>query len=141
MSMQVEEKECVLHENNYKLWTRLRAEVILHFHQTNNPNINYDFGMALKVAKHELESDLEIGELRITIEDLLLRSESECVTIIQSHMKKRFAKAIEMLQNMNFNLSTYHHAIEWWRGNSYGKGSFNKELYERFLQVRFSKEQ
>lgn len=139
--MQKIEKETELHPTNHQLWVQLRAEVIAHFHQKNNPNINYDLGMALKVAKHELESDLESGELRITIEDLLLRSESECVTLIQNHMKKRFAKAIEAPQSMNFNLSTYHHAIEWWRGNSYGKGSFNKELYERFLQVRFSKEQ
>lgn len=43
-------------------------------------------------------------------------------------------------QPLNFNLFHYHHAIEWWRNEkAHGKGNFNKELYEKILEIKFKK--
>lgn len=37
----------------------------------------------------------------------------------------------------NWNLAKYVFAVTWWKGNSYGNGHFNEELYQRFLKIRY----
>ena len=42
------------------------------------------------------------------------------------------------MKNMNFNqvwcMARYCYAVNWWEN----KGHFNKELYERFLAIRYA---
>lgn len=54
-------------------------------------------------------------------------------------LKNKNMKEAEV-QPLNFNLCLYNHAIEWWRNEkAHGKGNFNKELYEKVLQIRYLK--
>ena len=36
-----------------------------------------------------------------------------------------------------WSMLQYLHAIQWWRGDAHGTGHFNRELYEKFLKVRY----
>jgi hypothetical protein len=35
-----------------------------------------------------------------------------------------------------WNHLTYYYAIVWWRSSAYGTGHFNKELYERIVEIK-----
>lgn len=37
-----------------------------------------------------------------------------------------------------WSMIEYFNAIRWWRGDCYGTGHFNRELYEKFLKVRYN---
>lgn len=84
-------------ESAKKVWVQIRAELIVTWHDINNPNMfigGYSYDKALDIAKHELELDLLTGELRISIEDLLLKSDIECLDILHKRNLENIKKLV-----------------------------------------------
>jgi hypothetical protein len=66
------------------LWIKLRAEIIKHFQDSRNPNLfinGYCVIKATERAAKQLEFDLKRGDLRLTLEEMLLNTLEECVEI------------------------------------------------------------
>lgn len=83
------------------LYVELRAGVIKHFHDTRNPgrfSKGFDLEFAKGIAKRQLKYDLEKGELRITLEELLLNQNEACVGIIQRHIDRKIKDLILLSQ-------------------------------------------
>jgi len=83
---------------NKKVYVVLRAEILKHFHDTNNAGAfnedGYPINEAIKIAKSQLEADLKFGELRLTFEDMLLNSVEQCQIILKSNLAARFKKVV-----------------------------------------------
>lgn len=73
-------------ESAKKVWVQIRAELIVRWEEIHNPGkyINgFSFNKAKEIAEHQLEYDLIKGDLRISVEDLLLKSDIECLDILR----------------------------------------------------------
>ena len=84
-------------EENKKVWIALRAEILKNFHDTNNPDVfenGYPLSEAVRIATSQLEADLSFGALRLTFEDMLLKSVDECQEILKANLKARFKRVI-----------------------------------------------
>jgi hypothetical protein len=81
-----------------KVWVQIRAELIVTWHNIHNPGkfINgFSYKKAIEIATDELELDLLKGELRISIDDLLLKSDIECLEILQKNKAKQIKIFLE----------------------------------------------
>lgn len=84
------------------LWIKLRAEIIKHFQDTRNPNLfvgGFSIEKATERAKNQLEFDLIYGELRITLEEMLLNTPEECVDIEINRNMEFIQKHISQVKN------------------------------------------
>jgi hypothetical protein len=72
-----------------EIYINIRAEQIKYFqdkyngHNMKNP---FDFEKAKEVAKFQLESDLNINFLRLTLDELLLNDNDTCIEIAQNRV-------------------------------------------------------
>ena len=81
-----------------EIYINIRAEQIKHFQDTRNGHLftkPYSIELAKQVAENQLNCDLERGELRITLEELLLNSNDEtCISMIRSKQVEIAKKTI-----------------------------------------------
>jgi hypothetical protein len=86
-------------EEHHPTWIKLRAEVIKHFHDTENEGKfknGFSMAMAIKLAEVELKTSLKSGDWILTIEEMLLHSLDKCVIIAQSRIRKKIMRFINM---------------------------------------------
>lgn len=88
----------VLKPENYALWIKLRAEVIKHFHDTYNRNKftgeGYNMLYAIKIAESELKNSIIDQEFIISLDEMLLNSLDECVTMVIERQNKYIQRLI-----------------------------------------------
>lgn len=88
-------------EAHQKIWVKIRAELIVYYHERINPN-KFEGGMSLeyatRMAKNHLHYDMTIGELRISLEDMLSLSNDECLDLLENYKKE---KVDQMISRMN----------------------------------------
>lgn len=85
-------------EQAKKVWVQIRAELICKWHEINNPGkfINgFNYNTAKEIAEHQLEYDLMQGALRISVEDLLMKSDEECLEILRQKDLDQIKKLIQ----------------------------------------------
>ena len=78
------------------IYINIRAEQIKHFEDTRNGHLYnkpYSIEKAKEIAEFRLNNDLERGELRISLEDLLLEDNETCIRIVNNETI-RFAKQV-----------------------------------------------
>jgi hypothetical protein len=74
-------------ESQKNIYINIRAEQIKHFQDTRNGHLfnnPYCIEKAKEIAKNQLENDLERGQLRISLEDLLLEDNETCIRVIKN---------------------------------------------------------
>lgn len=71
-----------------KMYIKIRSEIIMHFHQVHNSH-NYTCSpdLAIKKATLEYKSEKRKKAFFITLDELLLNSVDQCLTIIQNRRK------------------------------------------------------
>lgn len=80
-----------------EIYINIRAEQIKYFqdkyngHNMKNP---FDFEKAKESAKFQLESDLNINFLRLTLDELLLNDNDTCIEIAQSRVNEKIKDVI-----------------------------------------------
>jgi hypothetical protein len=85
-------------ESLQKVWVQLRAELIVEWHNLHNPNKfrgGFSFNSAIEIAEQQLEYDLIVGDPRISLEDMLLKTDAECHEILR---QKQLDKIKELLK-------------------------------------------
>ena len=73
-------------QSQKNIWIQIRAELIIDWHNIHNPgkfNGGFSCLAAKEIAEHQLDYDLINGELRISLEDMLLKSNEECLEILK----------------------------------------------------------
>lgn len=88
-------------ESEQKLWIKLRAELIVKFHEINNPGKfvgGYALELAVKIATNQLAYDLKANKLRITLEDMLLKSDEDCLALLRGQMKDKLFEVLTTLK-------------------------------------------
>lgn len=86
----------VVEKKHRSLWISLRAESIKHFHDTENIGMfinGFPVEMAIKVATAEYEASQDCGWFVLSLEEMLLLSVDECVTLSQKRIKERIENA------------------------------------------------
>jgi hypothetical protein len=82
-------------EEHHPTWIKLRAEVIKHFHDTENEGKfknGFSMAMAIKLAEVELKTSLSSGNFVLTIEEMLLHSLDNCVIIAQNRIRENLKR-------------------------------------------------
>jgi len=85
-------------ESAKKVWVQLRAELIVTWHDIHNPDKFYNgfrIDKAKEIAECQLEYDLIKGELRISLEDMLLKSDAECLQILRQKDLDKIKQLLE----------------------------------------------
>jgi hypothetical protein len=83
-------------EKEKEIYLNIRAEQIKHFHDTRNGHLlkePYSLDRARAIAENQLTYDLYQGELRLTLDELLLNDNETCIFIAQQRQIE-FAKKI-----------------------------------------------
>jgi len=71
-----------------KIYIGIRAEQIKEFQDTHNGHLftkPYSIDLAKEIAERQLDYDLSKGELRISLEELLLNDNDTCMVIHRSN--------------------------------------------------------
>lgn len=69
-----------------KIYLDIRAEQIKEFQDRENGHLfikPYSIDLARKIAENQLNNDLEAGNLRISLDDLLLLNNNTCIDILE----------------------------------------------------------
>lgn len=92
-------------ENQKQIWINIRAELIVRSHEKKNPNMfhgGYSIEYAKRIAANQLRYDLIMGELRISLDDLLLYAPDECLAMLENQKMARVREMIEKTQNKSY---------------------------------------
>jgi hypothetical protein len=85
-------------ESQQKVWVQLRAELIVTWHDIHNAGKFYNgfsYNKAKEIAESQLEYDLIKGDLRISLEDMLLKSDAECLQILRQKDLDKIKQLLE----------------------------------------------
>jgi len=80
-----------------KVWIELRAKLIQQWHEIHNPGKfigGFKYESAVKIAENQLEYDLLKGELRITLEEMLLQTDSDCLHQLEQVNKDKIKELL-----------------------------------------------
>lgn len=83
--------------NEKEIYLRIRAEQIKERQDRENGHLMlspYPLEKAREIAEVQLETDLEAGKLRISLDDLLLLSDEVCVSIVEQETCRRAQKLL-----------------------------------------------
>lgn len=86
-----------MNKEHYNLWVKLRAEIIKHFHDTENADLfngNFPEYVAVKIAEAELDESLQTGWYILSIEEMLTLSPTECTNVASQRIYEQIKKAI-----------------------------------------------
>lgn len=86
-----------MNNEHNKVWIKLRAEIIKHFHDTENFNLfkgKFPIDVAEKIAECELNESLETGWFILSIEEMLTLSEKDCIALASKRLLEQIKKAI-----------------------------------------------
>lgn len=81
-----------LTESERKIYLDIRAEQIKEFQDRENGHLflkPYSIELARSIAQQQLDSDIEYGKLRISLQDLLLLNNETCIENFQYNTIKR----------------------------------------------------
>lgn len=82
------------------IYLKIRAENIKHFQDKHNGHLfvsEYSIEKALAIAENQLNHDLKNGKLRITLEELLLNNDDDCIQISQNRHNLGIKRVINSL--------------------------------------------
>lgn len=85
-----------MNKKEKELYIRIRAEQIKDFQDRHNGHLMkepYSMELAKEIAETQLNEDLYNNRLRISLEELLLNTDSDCIDIIQNRQIE-YAKQI-----------------------------------------------
>ena len=86
-----------MNKEHQEIWIKLRAEVIKHFHDTENADKfkgGFSIFVATKIAEAELENSLKDKFFVLTIEEMLLLSLDECVELVHERLLNKFKELL-----------------------------------------------
>lgn len=87
----------LIKEEHRNLWIKLRAELIVHFHNECNKYKllgSYSTNFAIRSAEYELNQCEKNGMLIITLEEMLIETPDNCLIIIQERKKQMWSKIL-----------------------------------------------